>query len=81
MNARRSCAARIAAGIEGVRLHDLRHAFASLLIKVGTNPKLVSELMGHSDVAFTWSVYVHTDDEAKAAAAQTMGEVYAGVLG
>jgi integrase len=73
--------ARTKAGLEGVRLHDLRHAFASLLVAAGTDPKLVSELMGHSDVSFTLRVYVHPDDEARAAAAQTVDDVYAKVLG
>jgi len=68
--------ARTTAGIEGVRLHDL-HAFASLLIRSGTDPKLVSELMGHSDVSFTLRVYVHPNDDEKAAAAEKVGAAYA----
>jgi integrase len=42
-----------AAGASPVRLHDLRHTHASLLLAAGVNPKVVSERLGHSSVAFT----------------------------
>jgi len=53
--------ARIAkrAGLEGTRFHDLRHTFASLMLLAGIHPKIVSEMLGHSSVAFTLDVYSH----------------------
>ena len=53
--------ARIArrAGLQGVRFHDLRHTFASLMLIAGIHPKIVSEMLGHSSVAFTLDVYSH----------------------
>jgi integrase len=45
--------ARDAAGLAGVRLHDLRHAFGSILVAAGTNPRLVSDVLGHATVGFT----------------------------
>lgn len=38
--------AREATGLDGVRLHDLRHGFASLLVNAKTNPRIVSDLLG-----------------------------------
>jgi integrase len=53
--------ARIAklAGLQGVRFHDLRHTFASLMLLRGAKPKVISEALGHSSVAFTMDVYSH----------------------
>lgn len=42
------------------RLHDVRHAFASIALKNGTSVKEVSELLGHSSPTITLSTYAHT---------------------
>lgn len=42
-----------------VRLHDLRHAYATTLLTQGIHPKIVSEALGHSSVAFTLDTYAH----------------------
>lgn len=47
------------AGLEAVRFHDLRHTFASLMLLRGAKPKVISEALGHSSVAFTMDVYSH----------------------
>jgi integrase len=47
------------AGLQGVRFHDLRHTFASLMLLNGVAPKIISEALGHSSVAFTMDVYSH----------------------
>jgi integrase len=49
----------IQAGLRGVRFHDLRHTFASLMLLRGAKPKVISEALGHSSVAFTMDVYSH----------------------
>ncbi len=53
--------ARIArrAGLNDTRFHDLRHTFASLMLLRGAKPKVISEALGHSSVAFTMDVYSH----------------------
>jgi integrase len=53
--------ARIAkqVGLENVRFHDLRHTFASLMFLRGAKPKVISEALGHSSVAFTMDTYSH----------------------
>jgi integrase len=56
---------------DGVRLHDLRHAFATALLAAGVHPKVASEALGHSSVSFTMDTYQHvmpTMGEAVAAA-------------
>jgi integrase len=47
------------AGLSGVRFHDLRHTFASLMLLRGISPKVISEALGHSSVAFTMDTYSH----------------------
>lgn len=53
-------------GIENLRFHDLRHTFATMLYaQSGTDIKLVSEMLGHSRIDMTSSVYTHTQIERK----------------
>ncbi len=47
------------AGLEHLRFHDLRHTFASLMLLRGAKPKVISEALGHSSVAFTMDTYSH----------------------
>jgi len=42
-----------------VRFHDLRHTAASLLLKMKVSPKMVQELLGHSDIEMTLGIYSH----------------------
>jgi integrase len=51
--------ARKAAGLPEAGMHDLRHAFASILISAGQSVKVVSERLGHSNAAMTLNVYSH----------------------
>jgi len=51
-----------AAGIDRkVRVHDLRHTCASLMIENGVPPKVVQNIMGHSSYSVTMNTYVHTN--------------------
>lgn len=52
----KACAA---SGVEKIRLHDLRHSHASLLIETGAPILLVSERLGHEDVETTLRTYGH----------------------
>lgn len=47
------------AGLEMIRLYDLRHTTATLLLAAGLNPKVVSERLGHSSVVLTLDTYSH----------------------
>ena len=57
------------AGLPPVRFHDLRHGAASMLLAAGQPPKVVSEILGHSTVAFTMDVYAVVAEELAEAAA------------
>jgi len=46
-------------GLNGVRLHDLRHFHATLMLQQGTNPKIVQERRGQSSSAITMDTYSH----------------------
>ena len=47
------------ARLGGVRLNDLRHSHATLLMKLNVNPKVVSERLGHSSTRLTMDSYSH----------------------
>ena len=47
------------AGVARIRVHDLRHSHASLLINNGANIKAVSERLGHDDIKTTLNTYGH----------------------
>ena len=42
-----------------IRFHDLRHTCATLLLSRNVNPKIVSEMLGHSSVSITLDIYSH----------------------
>lgn len=52
-----------------ISLHDLRHTHATLLLRAGVHVKVVSERLGHANVAFTMNVYQHVLPGMQAAAA------------
>lgn len=47
------------AGLTGLRWHDLRHTYASLMISEGVHARTLMELMGHSSISVTMDVYGH----------------------
>ena len=52
------------AGIEDPQgIHTLRHTCASLLIRNGVDIKIISEMLGHSSVSFTYDTYIHIIEE------------------
>lgn len=53
-------------------LHTLRHTFASLMIRKGVDIKIISEMLGHSSVSFTYNTYVHLLEEEKAKTIQQL---------
>ena len=65
------------AGLPGVRLHDLRHTHASLMLAAGIHPKIVSERLGHSSVTITLDRYSHVLPGLQEAAALRFEEVLA----
>lgn len=55
---------REAAGLPGVRLHDLRHTVVSLLMELGVPPHVVQAIARHADVKITLKVYAHANLDA-----------------
>src|SRR5260370_14360271 len=47
------------AGLRRIRFHDLRHTYASLMIRNGEDIVVVSRLLGHANASFTFNVYCH----------------------
>jgi len=47
------------AGLPHIRFHDLRHTHATLLLKGGIHPKIVSERLGHANIGITLDTYSH----------------------
>lgn len=47
------------AGVPDVRFHDLRHSVASALLAANAHPKIVQELLGHSQISLTLDTYSH----------------------
>jgi integrase len=47
------------ADLPAIRLHDLRHTNATLSLKAGVHPKVVSERLGHTSIAITLDLYSH----------------------
>jgi integrase len=74
-------AVRHAAGLADVRLHDLRHAFASVAASGGLTLPMIGALLGHTNSATT-ARYAHLVDSArKRAAEQTSGAIAAALAG
>jgi integrase len=48
-----------AAGLPPVRLHDLRHSYATMALGAGIHPKIVSERLGHANIGITLDTYSH----------------------
>ena len=52
-------------GVKKIRLHDLRHSHASLLINAGFPPIDVSDRLGHADASITLKIYSHFYDKKR----------------
>jgi integrase len=46
-------------GLPIIRFHDLRHTAATLMLQEEVNPKIVQEILGHSDINLTLNTYSH----------------------
>lgn len=62
------------AGYSSIRFHDLRHTHATLLLKEGVHPKIVSERLGHATIAITLDTYSHVLPHLQEEAANKLDE-------
>lgn len=59
-------------GLPTIRLHDLRHTAASLMLAAGVHPKIVSERLGHAGIQITLDRYSHVTAGLQAEAANVL---------
>jgi Phage integrase family len=64
-----------AAGISGVRFLDIRHTCVSLLLDLKVPPHIVREIVGHSDIEVTMTIYAHASLDEKRAALRKLGGI------
>lgn len=64
---------RAQVGLEGVRLHDLRHYVATRLISAGVDIRTVATRLGHASPTTTLNTYSHFVPEADREAAELLG--------
>jgi integrase len=65
------------AGIHGLRIHDLRHCYASHLVNAGFSLPVIGQLLGHSQISTT-SRYSHLYDDVQRQATERVGAIIAG---
>jgi integrase len=68
---------RLAAGVEGVRLHDLRHWQATQLLDAGVPVPTVAARLGHADGTTTMKIYSHRTDRGDEQAAAVVAAALA----
>jgi integrase len=68
------------AGLRTVRLHDLRHTCATLLLAQGVAPRVVMETLGHSQIGVTMNTYAHVLPVLQREAADRMDEALGTVV-
>jgi integrase len=66
----------VEAGLPRMRFHDLRHSAATILMAMGIHPKVVQELLGHSNIAMTLNIYSHVLPSLQKEAMEKWGDVF-----
>lgn len=66
-----------AAGLPHLRIHDMRHAHATIMLGQGVHPKIVSERLGHASVNITLDTYSHVLPGLQEAAAAQLDAAFA----
>ena len=64
-----------ATGLPSIRLHDVRHSYATLALEAGVHPKVVSERLGHASIGITLDTYSHVLPSLQEEAAETVAAV------
>ena len=66
------------AKLDRIRLHDLRHTAATLMLRAGVQLKVVSETLGHASIALTGDLYGHVLPSMQDEAASRMDALFRG---
>ena len=64
------------AGLRSLRIHDLRHTHATLMLTAGVHPKVVSERLGHANISITLGIYSHGLLGMQEAAAEKFDNIF-----
>jgi integrase len=65
-----------AAGLPIIRFHDLRHTCATLMLKRGVSPRLIQEVLGHSQITTTMNTYTHVLEEVQREAVAVLDALF-----
>ncbi|MGO8683061.1 MAG: tyrosine-type recombinase/integrase [Thermoleophilia bacterium] len=65
-------------GLRVIRLHDLRHSYATLALRAGVHPKVVQEALGHANIAMTMDTYSHAIPALQESAAELIAALIDG---
>jgi integrase len=66
------------AGLPDVRFHDLRHSAATILLSMGIHPKIVQEILGHSQISMTMDIYSHVLPSMQQEAMSKLDDLFSG---
>jgi integrase len=66
------------AGLPAIRIHDLRHTAATLLLTQGVDPRTIMETLGHSQISLTLNTYAHVLPRLQRDAADRMNRILVG---
>lgn len=66
------------AGLPHIRFHDLRHSSATMLLGMKVHPKIVQEILGHSQIAITMDIYSHVLPTMQEEAMNKVNEAFQG---
>jgi integrase len=64
------------ANLPDIRFHDLRHSTATFLFALGVHPKVVQEILGHSEIGITMDIYSHLIPTMQSDAMQKLHEEF-----
>jgi integrase len=67
---------RTKAGLDWLRLHDLRHGCASFLLASGIPARAIMEVLGHSEIGVTMNTYAHVLPQLRVEAADAIDELF-----
>jgi integrase len=62
--------------LRSIRIHYLRHIHATLMLKAGVHPKVVSERLGHANIGITLDIYSHVLPGLQEAAAEKFDRIF-----
>jgi len=62
--------------VRRLRFHDLRHTWATMALRAGVHPKIVSERLGHSSIQITLDIYSHVSEEQGRDAAIRVADLF-----